>query len=179
MFGARVEYALHTLVNLGLAEQGIAPSARDLARFQRLPHEFARKLLTELEKGGVVVAAEGVRGGWRLARPPAAITVLDVVTALHGDDELFDCRDVRAHCALWPDGEAPLAARSGVCEIHAIMLAAEAAMRRELAMHTLADITQRVQSKTRPDWADTLAAWFAGRYAERTPGRRPMHQEAP
>jgi Rrf2 family protein len=166
-YGARVEYALHTLLNLSFAPPATAPSARDLADFQKLPVAFMRKLLTQLEKSGLVVAAEGVRGGWRLGRAPADITVLDVVDAAHGRDVLFECREIRARCALWADDAPPRAARSGVCEIHAVMLAAERAMRAELASHTLADVAARVGAKS-PRFVETeVSGWLAGRYSGR------------
>jgi DNA-binding IscR family transcriptional regulator len=85
--------------------------------FQDLPVPFVRELLTQLEKSGVIVAGEGIKGGWRLSRPPQQITVLDIVEATHGEDPLFECREIRGRCALWPNGNSPRAARSGVCEI--------------------------------------------------------------
>ena len=166
-YGAGVEYALHTLLNLSLAPDETAPSARDLAAFQRLPLAFMRKLLTQLEKAGLVEGSEGLRGGWKLAREPRKITVLEVAEAAQGPSPLFECREIRGRCALWEEGAAPRAATSGICEIHAVMLAAEAAMRRELAKSTLADIAQRVKAKSaRPD-STAIPDWFAGRYAER------------
>jgi Rrf2 family protein len=169
-FGARVEYALHTLLNLSLTPASTAPSARDLAEFQKLPVAFMRKLLTQLEKSGLVKAAEGVRGGWRLSRPATEITVLEIVDAAQGRDVLFECREIRARCALWPDDEPPRAARSGVCEIHAVMLAAERAMRAELAACTLADIAARVGEKSPRFVATDAPGWFAGRYSGRRSG---------
>src|SRR5919204_4834092 len=159
-YGARVEYALHTLLNLSSAPAGTAPSARDLADFQRLPVAFMRKLLTQLEKAGLVVAAEGVHGGWRLSRPSTEITVLEIVDAAQGRDVLFECREIRARCALWPDDAPPRGARSGVCEIHAVMLVAERAMRAELDGHTLADIAARVGAKSPRYVARDAPAWL-------------------
>jgi Rrf2 family protein len=167
MYGARVEYALHTLLNLSLAPPTSAPSARDLADFQRLPVAFMRKLLTRLEKAGLVAGEEGVRGGWHLTRSPSEITVLDVVEAAQGREALFECREIRARCALWPDGSPPRAATAGVCAIHSVMLAAEAAMRREMTEHTLADIAARVGAKSSPAAATIVPQWFARRYADR------------
>src|SRR5438874_2078162 len=166
-YGARVEYALHTLLNLSLPPAGTAPSARDLADFQKLPVAFMRKLLTQLEKSGLIDGAEGVRGGWRLSRPAREISVLEIIDAAQGNDALFECREIRARCALWPDDAPPRGARSGVCEIHAVMLAAERAMRTELASHTLEDIAARVGAKA-PRYVTTdLPGWFANRYAIR------------
>ncbi len=166
-YGAGVEYALHTLLNLSLAPSATAPSARDLAEFQRLPLAFMRKLLTQLEKAGLVSGSEGVRGGWKLARAPDAITTLDVADAVQGREPLFECREIRAHCALWAEGAAPRAATSGTCAIHAVMLSAEAAMRRELAQRTLADIAGQVSAKASATAATTITAWFTDRYAGR------------
>lgn len=169
-YGARLEYALHTLLNLSLAPPSTAPSARDLADFQKLPIPFVRKLLTQLEKAGLVAGAEGVRGGWRLTRPAAEITVLDVVDAAHGEDTLFECREIRSRCALWPDNAVPRGARTGVCEIHAVMLAAEAAMRKEMAARTLSQIAVRVRSKSPNTVTTQIPGWFESRYASRTTG---------
>jgi Rrf2 family protein len=166
-YGAGVEYALHTLLNLSFAPDGTAPSARDLAEFQRLPLAFMRKLLTQLEKAGLVAATEGLRGGWRLARDPKRISALEVAEAAEGRTPLFVCREIRARCALWPDDARPRAATTGVCEIHSIMLQAEAAMRRELAGATLADIIERVEAKRSAAAATAIPAWFAERYADR------------
>ena len=170
LYGARVEYALHTLLNLSLAAAGTAPSARDLADFQKLPMAFMRKLLSQLEKSGLVVAAEGVHGGWRLSRPPEKITVLDIADAAHGPDVLFECREIRTHCALWSDPPAR-AARSGVCEIHAVMLSGERAMRTVLAAHTLADIAARVEAKAPRFVSADVPGWFTARYSERRTAR--------
>ena len=71
---ASVEYGLHCL--LGLIDAGEVPrSARDLATFQGVSPTFAAKIFAKLEKAGIVVAAEGVRGGYRLARAPEAISM--------------------------------------------------------------------------------------------------------
>jgi len=170
-FGARVEYALHTLLNLSLAPATSKPSARDLANYQRLPVAFIRRLLTDLEKAGLVISSAGRRGGWELARDPRNITVLAVVDAAGGPDPLFKCREIRAHCVLWPDDDPPTAAVRGTCSIHAVMLMAEAAMRRQLFEQTLADIVDRVRGKTTVATSDRIRAWFEERSAAR---RRPM-----
>lgn len=166
-YGAAVEYALHTLLNLSHAPADLSPSARDLAEFQRLPVPFVRKLLTQLEKAGLVAGVEGVRGGWRLARGPEVITLLAAAEAVQPGAPLFECRDVRARCALWEDGEAPSVATTGVCEIHAAMLSAEAAMQRELASRTLADIAIQVHAKTKGRAGQSASDWLRQRYTDR------------
>lgn len=167
LYGARVEYALHTLVNLSRVPDGVLPSARDLADFQKLPVAFTRKILSQLERAGIVAGTEGAGGGWRLGRHASEITVLDVVDATQESQPLFECREVRARCALWDDGEPPGPAVTGVCSIHAVMLGAEAAMRGELSKHTLADIGATVARKSSRDALRTTAAWFTERTTQR------------
>ncbi len=168
-YGAAVEYGLHTLLNLSHVPEDVSASARDLAEFQRLPVPFVRKLLTQLATAGLVVGAEGVRGGWRLARPADRITLLAAAEAVQPNSPLFKCREIRGRCALWQDGDAPKSALSGVCSIHAAMLAAEAAMRGELASRTLAEIAAQVARKT-SGRGGRLPDWFRERYDNR---RRP------
>lgn len=169
-FGAKVEYALHTLLNIAIADPGAAPSSRELAEFQRLPLAFVRKLLTEQQRAGLLRAAEGRRGGWQLARDASRISMLDVADAAQGRVPLFDCRDVRTRCAMWEDTAVPAAARRGVCEIHAVMQQAEAAMRARLAAVSLADLRDRVGGKS-PAWVHEAAPrWFAVQARRRGPG---------
>lgn len=172
LYGAQLEYALHTLVNLCLAAPGEPPSARELAEFQRLPLAFVRKLLTQLERASIVRASEGLRGGWQLAVAPQSLTVLHVADAVQGREPLFACRDVREQCALWPEHNVPAVVRRGVCSIHAVMLAAEQAMRQELARSTLADLAARVRAKVSPGAQHQIAQWFGGRAATRAPAAR-------
>ena len=61
------------------------PGGRDLAELPGVPVEYVAKLFTKLQEAGLVVATEGVRGVFRLARPAESISVLDVVTATEGE----------------------------------------------------------------------------------------------
>ncbi|RIK36245.1 MAG: transcriptional regulator [Chloroflexi bacterium] len=178
-YGAAVEYALHTLLNLSNVPAGVTPSARDLAEFQRLPTPFMRKQLTQLARAGLVSGAEGVRGGWQLARPPQEISLLEIADAVHEGGPLFECRNIRARCALWDDAHPPAAATSGVCSIHRAMLEAEAAMRRSLAGRSLAQIAEEVQAKSSQAAMASVAAWFTERYATRRPPRATRRKEGP
>lgn len=166
---ASVEYGLHCL--LGLLDAGEQPrSARDLAQFQGISPTFVAKIFSKLEKAGIVEAAEGVRGGYRLARMPEAITVLELVDAIEGRKPLFDCQEIRSRCALFGD-EPPQWATRGVCSIHAVMLKAEKAMRDALASETLADIGGRLERKAPAGFGADTKEWFDRRIAKRRSGR--------
>jgi Rrf2 family protein len=173
---ASVEYGLHCL--LGLLDAGEQPrSARDLAQYQGISPTFVAKIFAKLEKAGIVEALEGVRGGYRLARRPEAITVLELVDAIEGQKPLFDCQEIRSRCALF-GADTPQWASRGVCSIHAVMLKAEKAMREALASETLADIGGRVERKAPKSFGADTKAWFDRRIAERQSGRSTQAKDA-
>ncbi|PTQ11867.1 transcriptional regulator [Sphingomonas oleivorans] len=160
-----VEYGMHCL--LWLVGAGDQPrSGRDLAEFQGISPSFVAKIFSKLEKAGIVRAAEGVRGGYLLARAPEQISVLQVVDAIEGRKPLFDCQEIRGRCAIF--GESPPSwATRGPCTIHAVMMRAEKAMRDALAAQSLADIAQTVAGKAPPEFPDRIQGWFEDRIAAR------------
>lgn len=169
-FGSGVEYGLHCLWYLVDPPAGQAnrtpPSTRDLAEYQGISVSYVAKLFTRLQKAGIVSAAEGVRGGFRLARPADRISVLDVVDALEGAKPLFECREVRARCVLYGDTP-PAWATRGTCGIHAVINEAERHMRESLESHTLADIAGRAGDVVPARHIRKSQAWFQERAAQR------------
>ena len=165
-FGASVEYALHCLLWL-VEPPEASPSSRDLAEFQGAPAPYMAKIFPKLEKAGIVQAAEGIKGGYRLGRAANRITVMEVADAVEGDKRLFDCQEVRGRCALFDD-KPPRWAIGGTCEIHAVMLRAEQVMREELGKTTLADLAGSVAKKAPVRFTDTVHEWFDQRSATRS-----------
>lgn len=162
-----VEYGLHCLLYLTRSPAAVQEaSVRDLAELQGIPNEYLAKLFTKLAKADLVVATEGIRGGFRLARPAERITVHDVVVAIDGDKPLFDCREIRGRCAVFEDAPPGWATR-GVCSIHSVMQIAEMAMRAELKQHTLADLAQRTIDKAPANYGVQVVQWLTDRAANR------------
>ncbi len=56
----------------------------DVAREQGVPRKYLPQILAELTSKGIVRSARGRGGGCWLARPPAEITLGDVLRAVHG-----------------------------------------------------------------------------------------------
>lgn len=160
-----VEYALHGLLWLVAPGAG-TPSSRDLAELQGVSPAFLAKIFPKLEKAGIVHAQPGLRGGYRLAKAAAEISVLDVVEAIEGRKPLFECQEIRGRCAVFGE-RPPQWATSGVCGIHAVMLRAEQAMRRELARSSLADLAAGVDAKSPTGFPAEVRLWFEGRVGQR------------
>ncbi len=56
----------------------------ELARKRDVPVQFLEQLFAVLRRGGIVSSQRGVKGGYRFAREPSTITVLEVVELLDG-----------------------------------------------------------------------------------------------
>jgi Rrf2 family transcriptional regulator, cysteine metabolism repressor len=66
----------------------------DVAREQGVPRKYLPQILVELKGEGIVQSVRGKDGGYALARPPAEITLGDVLRAVHG--RMFDTPALRA-----------------------------------------------------------------------------------
>jgi Rrf2 family cysteine metabolism transcriptional repressor len=88
----------------------------ELARKRDVPVQFLEQLFAVLRRAGVINSQRGVKGGYRFARDPSSVTVLEVVEMLDGP--------------LGRDAEGPFAD-------------AAAAARKVLAETTIADVLER------------------------------------
>src|SRR4051812_41182482 len=76
-------------------------NATSLAEETGLPLPTVQKLVSKLSAAGLIESARGTGGGFRLSRPPAAITVADIVEAIEGPIALTPCVDSGKHdCAV-------------------------------------------------------------------------------
>ncbi len=153
-----VEWAAHCCLLLdwlGPAEP--VPTSKLAASFD-LPPAYLNKQLQALAKAGIVVSTPGPRGGFRLARKPARITLLDIVTAIEGPDDAFRCQEIRRRGV---GASVPKAQFSERCAVASAMRAADVAWRRALAEQTLAGV-QAAADRDAPQTAAMMRSWHAG-----------------
>ena len=85
------DYGLRALVDLAQHYEAGAPvQVKDIARRQMIPEEYLGQLMVGLRRAGLVHSVRGAAGGYLLARPPAEITVAQVVETLEGPLALVD-----------------------------------------------------------------------------------------
>lgn len=108
----RGEYALRTLIRLGIAErneEGVL-SVSSLALQEKLPFKFLEAILSELRGAGYIASVRGKFGGAKLAKPMKSIRMGDVVRLIDGklapigcasetEYEKCSCPDEQ-HCGL-------------------------------------------------------------------------------
>jgi len=90
---ARVEYAMKALMELTAAyadDPGRLVKSESIAREQEIPSKFLENILRGLKQAGIVVSQRGAEGGFRLAKPPAEVSVADVIRAQGGDAIVTD-----------------------------------------------------------------------------------------
>ncbi|OGR45939.1 MAG: hypothetical protein A2X40_01130 [Elusimicrobia bacterium GWC2_65_9] len=77
-----IEYATRLMIALG-REHGKAPvSAERLAESNSVPTDYVSQILVKLRRAGIVKSRRGSAGGYALSRPPAEVTLGQVVRAV-------------------------------------------------------------------------------------------------
>lgn len=109
----KCQYALRALFELG-RRQGHPHRVRlqEIAQAQSIPPRFLENILNQLRQGGFVESRRGLSGGFRLARPPASITVAQIVRFIDGDIYAVDARHTDTQAAvfagLWQQAQAAI-----------------------------------------------------------------------
>jgi Rrf2 family transcriptional regulator, cysteine metabolism repressor len=78
-------YAVRALAELARRGSDQPVPIGELARSRDIPVQFLEGLFATLRRAGVLHSQRGVKGGYRFARPPAEVTVLEVVELLEGE----------------------------------------------------------------------------------------------
>ena len=118
----QADYAVRAVLDLSLHEgAGRVPSAA-IAKRQSIPASFLTKILSRLAALGIVDSRRGVGVGVCIGRPPAEVTLLEVVEAVDGPITLNRCM-ARPH-------ECP---RDATCAVHPLWLEIRSELRERLA----------------------------------------------
>lgn len=78
-------YALRALAELARSGGSGPVPIGELARRREIPVQFLEGLFATLRRAGVLQSQRGVKGGYTFARPPAEVTVLEIVELLEGE----------------------------------------------------------------------------------------------
>ena len=110
IFSRRVGYAAHALCLLASRDPAAAFPLGELAQHMArswpgTSASYLSKVLQALVHGGILVSLRGSAGGYGFARPPAELSLLDIVGALEGPQD--------ADCPLTPKGPCLLRQRCG------------------------------------------------------------------
>ena len=66
-------------------------SVKSISLQEGIPFDFLEKIISKLEKSGLVSAKKGIQGGYLLKKSPKLISVYDIVSSLEGKSHLVNC----------------------------------------------------------------------------------------
>lgn len=124
-------YALHTMIHLIRLPNDSTIGVQELAEMQKLSPTYLSKILTKLTKAGLIESTPGVKGGYKISRAQNEVSFLDVIHAIEGETNLFNCS---IH-------------HNEGCLIENVMRQAEENMKDELANKLLIDIVKEIEGQ--------------------------------
>lgn len=140
------EYALRSLINLGIAAEVGRELVRvsELADNEQLPVKFLEQIMQLLKEAGFVESERGKFGGYRLAKPARKITIGSVVRLIDGPLAPIGCVSQTAYEKCTCPDEAH-------CGLRMLMLDVRNAISGILDRYTLADVVEVTLRKLRRD----------------------------
>ena len=137
----RGDYASRALLSLALRGAETPTSVRDIAVRTGLPQPYLEQILLALKGAGLVRSKRGVGGGYVLARPPEAISLAQIVSAVDGPIAAGDFGEPHANGACDHEGQ---------CALLDVWSEVGQTMRTYLDSYSLADMVERATGLRAP-----------------------------
>lgn len=132
----RGRYGLRAAVDLA-CHHGQGPvSLKDIARRQDISEKYLEHIVAALKVAGLVRSVRGAYGGYILARPPAEITVNEIMQVLEGSFAPTECVEDPSCCD-----------RACFCVARDLWAKVEEAIRGVLQSVTLQDLADQHQAR--------------------------------
>ncbi len=133
-FSRTADYGLRAALEVARANEtrdgdGALVTRHALARATDAPPSVLAQSLACLVRAGLLIAQAGPRGGYRLARPPRAISIHDIVLAIDGATDEERCVLRETTCS-----------RDSPCPFHTVLAEAQERFLDSLRGTSLADV---------------------------------------
>jgi Rrf2 family iron-sulfur cluster assembly transcriptional regulator len=125
----RGDYAVRAMLALGQHSTDGWLSVPAVSAAMAIPERFLPRVMADLVGAGLVVGRRGRTGGYRLARPAEAITLLEIIDAAEPEPDQRVCILRGGPCAA-----------DGRCAVHDAFSGARQAMLERLAGTSLAEV---------------------------------------
>ena len=87
----KTRYGMRAMLDLASCyEEGCTP-LKDVAERQGLSKKYLEQVVAPLTAAGLLTVTRGYQGGYQLSRPPAEITLADVIAASEDGLDLMTC----------------------------------------------------------------------------------------
>ena len=132
------DYAMRMLVYMAMNGKEVPVLAAVLVKKQKIPMDFAYKILQRLGKANIVKGLRGPKGGFSLAQELQQITLLNVMEAVQGPLVIRPCLLDDEACPLRPS-----------CHVSAQLWKLQKSLRESMQNITLAKIIRAKRGKSR------------------------------
>lgn len=122
------DYAVRVLLHVGARDEGDLSSIAEIAQVYDISKDTLKKIVQDLNQAGFVTAVRGRKGGLRLGRPAADISIGAIIRHTETGFDLVDC----SSCLIAP-----------ACTLPRILNEATQAFLAVLDRYTLADVLNR------------------------------------
>ncbi len=103
------DYAVRALLYMSAKPRGTVFMRSELSKLSDVPDSFLGKILQNLAKADILVSERGKKGGFRLEKDPADISMYDVILAVEGEFKITDCLADVFYCK-----------RTDFCKVHIV-----------------------------------------------------------
>lgn len=148
-FSNSVEHALHSLFYMLDLPKNKTIGIKKIAEIHNLQDTYLSKIFSKLRKAGIVRSSPGINGGYELAKNPDEISFWDVVEAIEGSSNFFQCADIREKNIFEKDPN--VFNKNCPCLIKVVMFEAEELFRNSLRSKSLLWLHKKVK----PNFSDT------------------------
>ncbi len=126
----RGDYAVRAMLALAGETTDEWLSVPRMSASMAIPERFLPTVMHDLVRAGLVEGRTGRTGGYRLRRPAGTISLLDVITAVEPEPDLWTCVLRGGPCGL-----------DGHCAVHNAFSAARTSMLERLEEVSLAEVS--------------------------------------
>lgn len=128
----RGRYGLRAMLELALhCEEGPVP-LRKVAEMQDISFKYLEQLTADLKDAGLVQSVQGAGGGYKLARPPSEIKLIEIMRALEGELAPVECV-----------GSPEVCSKTRTCATREVWSEVESALKEIFGSRTLRDLVER------------------------------------
>jgi Rrf2 family protein len=137
MITRETDYALRTVLCLAKSnDSGEVVSTLTLAENMSIPYRFLRKIVSKLVNAGLLESRRGKGGGLVLSRPPASMSLLDIIQAIDPLSVLLN------RCCEGGEG----CDREPLCGLHQILTQLQQELNDKLANLSLESVAKKDKS---------------------------------
>lgn len=135
MITRKTDYAVRCVLYLAESQKEVV-MVSEIAKEMKIPKSFLSKIMQKLAKAGIVKSLRGAKGGFRLAKKPTEISLLDVVETMEGSVAMNICAIDQKKCSL-----------SSKCSVHPVWVEARENLETRLRKWNFAKLSDSQRKK--------------------------------